>query len=159
MFIYLLIAKKTTTCEYCNEKILPGSRRVSSTRRYRRNSHYAFHRVHYHYQDCFQQVLDNIFAKIAVSLTTTKGAGGRIPLDITAEQRSLRNKMLRRLSYLKGAYQEVCYKVEMSKQTGSTDKLFGEDSSLLKKYGKFCQLQTEALQILEETGGISKNYA
>jgi hypothetical protein len=88
---------RETTCHYCKELNVVGSRRLTDNTMVNGR----LRRVHYH-PECFIAMNEEWYQK--GNYTPTSSGGGRPSLGLTTEQRSLRLKLLNRLSYLRRKY-------------------------------------------------------
>lgn len=105
------IAQRATTCHYCKEPISPGSRRLTDTYKVYTNkttSGYTIIRRHFHFRrldpfteeesNCYDDWAHQQFERMPIKLPFTNNPNGRTKLDITDDERVLRNKLLRALS-------------------------------------------------------------
>ncbi len=155
MFIVLSWVKREVTCSLCKQPMPPGTRRIIvvvqlNGRKYIRN--------HFHHtpeKDCFLEYTDNWFE--GHTYEALRGDGRKFTLDITSEQRQMRNKMLRRLSYLyrSRSIRTISTKIEVFKRTASADGIRPKD---FQRYGNFILLRDEAIKTLEQTGGVPNRY-
>lgn len=137
-----LWARKLTTCRHCGDDVSRGHPRVDDMVRNGRQ----ILRLHYHLP-CFHATVDNWFSNNPRP-QNLEPKGGRPKLELTAEQKQHRRRLLARLSSLHNYYLP-------SLKLRDIDSLTRQD---LDRFHHFHQRRKELLRQLESCGGIPERY-
>jgi len=152
-----VFARRKTTCDWCKEDILPGTRRyddVIKTPKF-------YRRIHYHalvtsdegeiiQQDCYAIKTSSWFEKHKDDVVvTSNNGGGHPPSDLSTEQRTERDKILVRLANLTRYYRD-----RLQLQTSVEDLTSNE----LRQFNNFALRFKECKELLEPLGGLPPRY-
>ncbi len=157
-----VIAKKTTTCHYCKETIIPGSERLSDTTYIRYEAEgvtkYRYNRRHFHFRitpesttSCYDDYAQEVFKKLPTE-RVSNNPRGRPAMDISPIDMKRRRSLLRRL------YNQLEYYIGKERITTGPVLLTEVSRIDVKRAEKFRDNLAYILLELGKVGGVPDKF-
>ena len=159
-----VISQKVTTCYFCKKTIPAKTERLTDVIRYKgkgTTDRLFTQRRHFHFnreenrRSCYDEYAESIFKKMPEEEWHRKSnnPSGRPSMNISPEQRSTRQKLIRSL------YNQINYYVYQGKLDLSTPHMLTEiDIKSVRKAERFNRNIRTILSGLRDCGGIPSKY-